>query len=110
MAWNYRLEAEGKKLREFVDGDETFENSAACIDQLRVCCKRVMDALRGRDKEYYYDDFEELYELMDGEADVLRTNPSEIFEWEFTGATELVNERLREFYDLCDAARVWVGL
>lgn len=110
MAWNYRLEEQGKQLREFVDGDLTLENCAKTIDQLRVCCKNIMDQMGNEDKDYSYNDFEELYELMDGEADILRNNPSELFEIGFTGGQELVNERLTEFYDLCDSARVWIGL
>lgn len=110
MGWNYHLEEEGKKLRQLVDGEETYENSATCLDQLRVCCKKVMNILEGRDKELYYFDFEELYELMDGEPEILRTNPDEILDWEFNDATELVNDRLEQFYNLCDGVRVWVGL
>lgn len=108
--WQYKLEAEGKQLLDTIlNNDESFEGHAKVIDQLRVCCEKVMSLVHDERSMAYFD-FCELFNVMEGEAEVLRSNPSEIFEWDFTGATELTEARLARFYDLCDAYKVWVGL
>lgn len=66
--------------------------------------------LRGDDKEHYYRDFEDLYNLLDGEPEVIRKHPEELLEWEYFGATDLVNDRLARFYNLCDRASVWISV
>jgi hypothetical protein len=105
--WKYDLGASGLTLRDLIQGEETFENSAACINQLKLCCQEIKAHIIDKDCIYAFDD---LYELMDGEAEALRDNPTEIFKSGLTDATQLLNARLEEFYDLCDRYSVSVAI
>jgi hypothetical protein len=106
-SWKYKLEAEGKKLRQFIDE----EKEAEIIEQLQLCYKSLINKLSPEDKENYGDSVEESYYLLDGEADTIRNNPDEIInEWGFDSITELIDERLAEFYDHCDDVKCWVGI
>lgn len=113
--WKYKLKT-GTALRKAVeDSDEFgFEGSALVLDRLEDCCREAMKLTEHEEDahEHYgvYTKFEDLLGLIDGEAEVIRTKPEIIVsEWEFVGGvTQLVDERLAEFYDLCDEFRMWV--
>lgn len=47
---------------------------------------------------------------IEGEADLIRNNDPLIQEMGFANSEELVDDRLEQFYDLCDRHSVWVGL
>lgn len=62
--------------------------------------------------EYMSQDFKELSELVDGEVLEGKDGIEKFLEEEDAqeDLQELVNDRLAEFYDLCDGWRVWVTL
>ena len=109
--WKYELPTEGKLLRELIEaeGEDENEQAAKVIDQLRRCCKILLGQLDADDEEYHRGEIEELYNLIDGEADALRNNPDEISGWGFESSEELIDSRLAGFYDICDGCRCWVG-
>lgn len=104
--WNYKLEEEGKELRKLIDE----EKPAEIIEQLQKCYNSLSNLLSEEDKEYYESDIEDAMNLIEGEADIIRNNPEELEDFGFENVEELVDERLREFYDICDNARVWIQL
>jgi len=105
--WKYNLKEDGIALRELVND----EKEAEIIEQLQKCYYNLLSQLVPNDKAYYGSAIEEAYSLLDGEAEVIRNNPDEIInEWEFTSIEELINCRLREFYNICDDVRCWVEL
>lgn len=105
--WKYKLESEGKLLRQLIEEEKEPE----IIEHLQVCYKRLLSKLTPKDKENFLDDIEESYNLLDGEADVIRDTPDVVVnEWEFISTGDLVDCRLRTFYDHCDDVRCWVGL
>lgn len=105
--WKYKLESEGKLLRQLIEEEKEPE----IIEQLQVCYKKLINKLTPRDKEDFLDNIEESYYLLDGEADVIRNTPDVVVnEWEFISIVDLIDNRLREFYNHCDDVRCWVGL
>jgi hypothetical protein len=101
--WKYRME-EGSELRDLIrEADESNEGKAKVLDKIRELC------LIGKDYDGVDDQFEDLYILLEGEAEILRTNPRMVVkEWEFESVTAFVDARLCEFYDACDWNAVWV--
>lgn len=105
--WKYKLEGEGKQLRELIDeGDLTLETVIAVYNQMITCLKLLKVKLIGRDKNdlsYEIDSMIEDYQLACPEdAD------SKIYD--YYEEEDNLNFNLREFYDFCDDNRVWIGL
>ena len=111
--WKYRLRS-GKALRTSIENATDLKSIAFMLTRLQKSCSEVMewaqDDPEADDYSSAYSQFEELYELLDGEPEVIRDEPQVLFEWGFTGADQLAEMRLQEFYDLCDEHRVWVEL
>lgn len=79
--WKYKLEFEGKLLRELIDGDEIIENVIAIYNQVIRCLQSLKSCMIKRDLS------------LDCEEE-----------------KEKLNCCLSDFYDLCDNARVWIGI
>lgn len=105
--WKFRLELEGKYLRELISGEETRDNQAAIVNFLRVCCDKLMKKMK--EDDYGYREVEDLYYLLDGD-DQLILGDEDMDDYGFESRTELVNDRLAQFYDACDYVDCWVGL
>jgi hypothetical protein len=107
--WNYKLEEEGKEIRKLIDSEKKEE----IIEHLQKCYKKILTILNSEDKENYEYEIEDALNLLDGEADMIRNNPEEITSedgWGFNSITDLIDERLEAFYDICDEVRIWVQL
>ena len=105
MNWIYTIKA-GAELRSKIGSSDILKEQSDIILGIIKCCKEVME--RFKDDEDIVYDFEELYELMDGEAEIILNS-----EWEeigFDNAEDLINERLRGLYDICDDNKIFVGL
>lgn len=103
--WKYSLE--GSVLRSLIkDGDK----QAEVIERLEYLYKRLLKKLDKDDKEYYQYEIEDNMSVLEGEADIIRNKPHEILEWGFDNVNELTNERLKQFYDICDNCRCWVDI
>ena len=105
VEWKYRLEFEGKSLRNLINKEETIENIVAIYKQLIVCLESWKKRLKESDKEDWEYDIETMIEDLqcaypDLEDDTLNYKEEE----------ENLNYYLRDFYDMCDSARVWVGV
>lgn len=104
--WKYRLEFEGKLLRELLrKEDETIENIIAIYNQLIICLEKWKRRLLKSDKEDWEYEIENMIEDLqcacpDAEDDSLNYKDEE----------ENLNYYLRDFYDMCDNARVWIGV
>jgi len=99
--WNYKID--GTELRRLTNEDNEFET----LVQLEKDLKKFMPNI---DNEYMKQDFEELYELVEGEVQEGKEGLEKFLEEEDAqeDLQELVNDRLAEFYDLCDGWRVWI--
>jgi hypothetical protein len=103
--WKFTVK-NGKELRKAVHE----ENGVAVINALKKCYEEIL-------YNYIFDDetdeekFRESYDLLDGDYEIIENcnNGTEsIFNFGFDSTDELVDERLTEFYDLCDEYGFWV--
>lgn len=111
--WKYNLKA-GLKLRALIHAEDMEEEDqqVAILNQLKVCYEELLKQEKTFD-EYERDDFEDALNLLDGDDELVHlyyAHDAEWFNYGFDSAEDLVNERLGEFYDLCDAYSIWVEL
>ena len=104
--WKYNLYFEGKILRSLINKeDETIENVIAICNQLITCLKTWRRRLRHVDKEEWEYDIETMIDdlkcfALNLEDDTLS----------YEEAQENLNLWLGDFYDMCDLARVLIGI
>lgn len=105
--WTFRI-TNGKELRKAIREN----NGVAVINALKKCYEEI---LNNYNFEYDYDrqDFEDARELLDGDDIIIENcqcGIENISEYGFSNTSELVDERLTEFYDLCDNYNFWVEI
>lgn len=103
--WKYKLEYHGKLLREYINKEQTMENIVAIYNQMICCLERWKAILRKDDKEDWEYDIETMIEDLQCATPDL-TDEELCYEDE----EENLNYYLRDFYDMCDSARVWIGV
>lgn len=104
--WKYRLEYSGKNLRNLInDGGQTLENIVAIYNQIITCLEYLQKRLTKSDIDIWKDEIENMIEELRCECPDLQDESLE-----YADEEENLNYHLRDFYDLCDAARVWIGV
>lgn len=103
--WKYKLEYHGKLLREYIKKEQTVENIIAIYRQMIVCLERWKEILKKEDKEYWEYNIDTMIEDLQ-----CATPDLEDEELCYEDEEENLNYYLGDFYDLCDAARVWIGV
>ena len=108
--WKYKLESEGKALRKLINKEEkTIENVIAIYEQLIVCLETWEKKLSESDKDVWGYGIQTLIEdLQYACPDMESEEESE--ELSYKNESENLNYFLRDFYDMCDGARVLVGI
>ena len=108
MKWNLQLTT-GHSLRSaiLIGQSGLREDVAHVMDSLMTSVKEVINRAPS-DKVLFA--FEEFESVIDGEGELIRADDPLIGEMGFDNPTELVDDRLEQFYDLCDHHRVWVGI
>lgn len=104
IEWKYKLELEGKTLRSLINKEETMENIIAIYNQIIVCLESWKKRLRKSDKANWEYDIESMIEDLQCVCPDLKNNDG------YYEEQENLNYYLRDFYDMCDAARVWIGV
>lgn len=126
--WNVDLELNFNRDVKSIETEDC-EGQVARLKLLRNTCKEIMDksnVLKDKsgkiyadfsaDKEYYEEvlnDFEDLYYLIDGDDEIVEDyykDRNSILDYGFETSTELVNDRLSSFYNLCDRYYIWCGV
>lgn len=105
LEWKYRLEYEGKTLRSLINKEETMENIIAIYNQIILCLEHLKNRLREDDKEEYEYDIESMIEDLQCACPDMEDN-SLVYKEE----QDNLNYYLGDFYDMCDSARVWIGV
>lgn len=102
--WKYNLRFEGKTLRELINKEngETIENVIAIYKQIISCLEYWKKRLLDSDREDWEYDIEAMIE------DLQCACPD--IEDDYYEEKENLNYYLRDFYDMCDNARVWIGV
>lgn len=103
--WKYKLGFEGKTLRSLVrKEEETIENIIAIYNQIIVCLKSWKKRLHESDKENWEYDIELMIEDLQSDCPNVEENNG------YDEERDQINYYLRCFYDMCDDARVWIGM
>lgn len=99
--WNKTCQS-FKRVKEMIEED--VETPALCM-RIMYAIEGCCDELTPNDaKEWtYYDDFRDLKSEIHDEVELMD-------ETDYESCEEVVNSYLEEFYDLCDCARVWLGV
>lgn len=105
--WIYILKS-GAILKKLIELGSSKENMIDIIHRLQKCYKEILEKypFKEEDEGDKYE-IEESYNLLDGDDDIIATSSFE--EYGFSDGEELINERLEEFYNLCDWLRIWIG-
>ena len=105
--WEYTL-INGKELRNEIAND----NAKGVINALKKCYNEILNNYKFID-DYDRTQFEDACEYLNGDIEIIEDCESgldNIEEYGFEDIDELVNDRLTEFYDLCDDFNIWVGI
>ena len=101
--WKYRLDDEGKKLRELIhESDDSIESYQGILNQVKRCAESLLKQLDNKDddKEYYERELGDLIEQVEIHYDLDdEDDPQETVDWV-----------LGELYDICDACKCWIEL
>lgn len=108
--WNYTLH-QGKELRNLIYGNDTEENDIKIIMLLKECYQELI--AQPIFDDYDKNNLKEAFNFLDGDDEIIKlyfAHNKDFYNYGFTNAEELINDRLHEFYDLCDSLNVWVAI
>ena len=97
--WESRIN--GKQLREEIRKGVPFDVLKTLRMELKFKLNRMND-------EEQKEEFDELYDLVDSDVELGEEGLKTFVENEGWTLQELVDDRLAQFYDLCDRHNVWV--
>lgn len=110
--WKYNIrECGGIELRHRIytaSKTKAQDDRAAVLEQVERCLKAIIKMLKAQNDDVTA--AADLLDLIDGEAELVRSDSPRIKEFGFETPAELVDERLTEFYDICDAKSIWIGI
>lgn len=102
--WKYDMTAYGKPFRElFKNEEETIERIIKTYECMILFLKAWRKRLTVEDREVFEYDIDCLIEDMECAC-------PDINEEDYDEEVLNVNEYLRQFYDICDKRRCWIGV
>lgn len=104
--WIYKLKR-GSELRRLIEEAETTENLLEILQKLKNCYQEILTSYPFED-EYDKYDIQEALDFLEGDDEIIQEK--ELGEYGFENAEDLIDNRLEEFYNLCDDYRIWIGL
>lgn len=108
--WTY-ICTHGEELRQTItaageNGPDKHQREADALRQLDVCLEEIIGMLPESDT----DEFRMLKELIADEPDLVARQDPLIQEHGYNSSRDLVDDRLDQFWSLCDCYRVWVAV
>lgn len=101
MKWDYTCNR-FKRVRELInEKKETPRQCMLIMTELESCCDEITPD--NRSEWIYYDEFRDLKSMIYEEIELMDED-------DYESCEITVNDFLEDFYDLCDEARVWLGL
>jgi hypothetical protein len=103
MKWKFDISEYFENVRELMDEEiETPRQCMLILNELEKCC----DALTPDARTWwvYYEDFRDFKTEIHEAIELIDDEDS------YEDCMETVNYYLTDFYDLCDSARVWLGI
>lgn len=104
--WIYKLK-KGSELRRLIEEAETTENLLEILQELKNCYQEIL-AFYPFEDEYDKYNIQEALDFLEGDDEIIQEE--ELEEYGFENAEDLIDNRLEEFYNLCDDYRIWVEL
>lgn len=99
----WKSKINGKNLRDVIKSGDEFETLKVLVTELHFKIKRITDI----DEMYEYED---LYELVKSDVEIGKEELLEYVKQNEWSLNELVDDRLCQFYDLCDKYDVWISV
>lgn len=101
MKWDYTCNR-FKRVRELInEKKETPRQCMLIMTELESCCDEITPD--NRSEWIYYDEFRDFKSMIYEEIELMDED-------DYESCEITVNDFLEDFYDLCDEARVWLGL
>lgn len=101
MKWDYTCNR-FKRVRELInEKKETPRQCMLIMTELESCCDEITPD--NRSEWIYYDEFRDFKSMIYEEIELMDED-------DYESCEITVNGFLEDFYDLCDEARVWLGL
>lgn len=101
MKWDYTCNR-FKRVRELInEKKETPRQCMLIMTELESCCDEITPD--NRSEWIYYDEFRDFKSMIYEEIKLMDED-------DYESCEITVNDFLEDFYDLCDEARVWLGL
>ena len=102
--WKYDISTVGGPLRRAIhEGEENLDSCINILEKLTECLNHLKRILPESTYEVFFEFIEE--ELPEDLAD-LKEEPAILYEY----AQDVTNGYLKDFYDACDAAKIWIGV
>lgn len=110
--WKLSLDVEGKELRSAIHEADNVEGSILTLNCILKCLDKIKRHVSEDDYSWYFEDMESACkEYADEFQEEINCGFSDTDGEGFYEYTEdCINEILGDFYDGCDALRIWVGL
>lgn len=90
-----------KKTRDLINNEGTVNNCMQIMYAIEACCDELAP---DSDSEWvFYDSYRDLKSEIHDEVEYMDED-------DYESCENTVNYYLKEFYDLCDAARVWLDM
>lgn len=103
--WKYTLCVEGKILRNLINKEETIENIVEIYSQMIKCLETWKSRLAKTDKQEWEYDIELMIEDLKMSIPDVEDNSLD-----YEAEKENLNYNLKDFYDMCDYGKVWIGV
>ena len=101
MRWEFTCNR-FKRVRELInEKKETPRQCMLIMTELESCCDEITPD--NRSEWIYYDEFRDFKSMIYEEIKLMDED-------DYESCEITVNDFLEDFYDLCDEARVWLGL
>lgn len=97
--WKSRIN--GKQLRDEIKNGTPFEVLKVLKMELKFKLNRIND-------EFQKGEFEDLFSLVESDVSLGEQGIQQYVKEESWSMKELVDDRLHQFYDLCDKYDIWV--
>lgn len=103
--WKYNLGYKGEVLKGLINGEETLKNIIAIYKQMIICLEYLNKKLLESDREDWEYEIEAMIEDLQCACPDIEDNDLDYYD-----ERDNLNFCLKDFYDMCDDARVWIGV
>ena len=102
--WKYEVKGLSVQLRELInESNSDYSDCVKILEKTVEICEYIKTILSEKDKDIWEDSFDD---MIDNIKECLNY---ELNEDDDSDNEDIVNYYLRDFYDLCDVANIWLA-